>query len=206
MISLPAETVHTGIYRRVPWLSSRTQLSLRQFTHHSKPHTVCCCGCPAGSIGTQTLDIIAEHSDRFELVALAAGGNVQLLAQQVRQFQPALVAVRDAGTRRRPAARSCLHCFNALGEGTPLGEGRAKPRRSDTNPPCVNLRSLSAGKLAEFRELIRDVPRQPEVLVGDEGAVEVARHPDIDAVVTGIVGVRPCSVCSTANAVHSKCC
>ena len=56
----------------------------------------------------------------------------------------------------------------------------------------MNLRSLGAGKLAEFRELIRDVPRQPEILVGDEGAVEVARHPDIDAVVTGIVGGRPC--------------
>ncbi len=37
----------------------------------------------AGSIGTQTLDIIREHKDRFELVALAAGGNVKLLAEQV---------------------------------------------------------------------------------------------------------------------------
>ncbi len=36
-----------------------------------------------GSIGTQTLDIVAEHSDRFEVVALAAGGNVALLAEQV---------------------------------------------------------------------------------------------------------------------------
>jgi hypothetical protein len=37
-----------------------------------------------GSIGTQTLDIIAEHPDKFRLVALAAGSNVELLAQQVR--------------------------------------------------------------------------------------------------------------------------
>jgi hypothetical protein len=36
-----------------------------------------------GSIGTQTLDIIAEHPDKFRLVALAAGSNVELLAQQV---------------------------------------------------------------------------------------------------------------------------
>ena len=36
-----------------------------------------------GSIGTQTLDIVAEHADRFEVVALAAGGNVALLAEQV---------------------------------------------------------------------------------------------------------------------------
>ena len=36
-----------------------------------------------GSIGTQTLDIIREHKDHFELVAIAAGGNVKLLAEQV---------------------------------------------------------------------------------------------------------------------------
>ena len=36
-----------------------------------------------GSIGTQTLDIVNEHGDRFEVVALAAGGNVALLAEQV---------------------------------------------------------------------------------------------------------------------------
>jgi 1-deoxy-D-xylulose-5-phosphate reductoisomerase len=48
-----------------------------------------------GSIGTQTLDIVAEHPDRFEIVALAAGSNVELLAEQVRQFKPKLVALRD---------------------------------------------------------------------------------------------------------------
>lgn len=36
-----------------------------------------------GSIGTQTLDIIAEFPDKFELVALSAGGNIELLAKQV---------------------------------------------------------------------------------------------------------------------------
>jgi 1-deoxy-D-xylulose-5-phosphate reductoisomerase len=40
-----------------------------------------------GSIGTQTLDIIAEHPDKFSLVALSAGSNVELLAQQVGCLQ-----------------------------------------------------------------------------------------------------------------------
>ena len=75
-----------------------------------------------------------------------------------------------------------------------LEERHAKPCHSTAFPSAGSApRSLAAGKLAEFKELIRDVARQPEVLVGDEGAVEVARHPDIDAVVTGIVGVRLCS-------------
>ncbi|KIY94464.1 1-deoxy-D-xylulose 5-phosphate reductoisomerase [Monoraphidium neglectum] len=36
-----------------------------------------------GSIGTQTLDIIAEFPEKFSLVALAAGSNIDVLAKQV---------------------------------------------------------------------------------------------------------------------------
>jgi 1-deoxy-D-xylulose-5-phosphate reductoisomerase len=46
-----------------------------------------------GSIGTQTLDILEHHPDKFRLVGIAAGNNVDLLAQQVRQFQPEIVAI-----------------------------------------------------------------------------------------------------------------
>lgn len=46
-----------------------------------------------GSIGTQTLDIVAEHPDKFRVVALAAGSNVTLLADQVRRFKPKLVSI-----------------------------------------------------------------------------------------------------------------
>jgi 1-deoxy-D-xylulose-5-phosphate reductoisomerase len=49
-----------------------------------------------GSIGTQTLDIAAQYPDQFRIVGLAAGRNVELLAQQVRQFQPLIVAIFDA--------------------------------------------------------------------------------------------------------------
>jgi 1-deoxy-D-xylulose-5-phosphate reductoisomerase len=48
-----------------------------------------------GSIGTQTLDIVAQHPDQFRIVGLAAGRNVALLAQQIRQFRPAIVALCD---------------------------------------------------------------------------------------------------------------
>lgn len=49
-----------------------------------------------GSIGTQTLDIVSQYPDRFRVVGLAAGSNVTLLAEQVRQFRPEIVALRDA--------------------------------------------------------------------------------------------------------------
>jgi len=39
-----------------------------------------------GSIGTQALDVVARHPDRFEVVGLAAGRNAELLAEQSRRF------------------------------------------------------------------------------------------------------------------------
>jgi 1-deoxy-D-xylulose-5-phosphate reductoisomerase len=52
-----------------------------------------------GSIGTQTLEIVASQPNRFEVVALTAGKNVTLLAQQIRQFKPLLVVVGDEAAR-----------------------------------------------------------------------------------------------------------
>jgi 1-deoxy-D-xylulose-5-phosphate reductoisomerase len=48
-----------------------------------------------GSIGVTTLDLVARFPDRFRAVALAAGRNVERLAEQVRQFQPDAVATAD---------------------------------------------------------------------------------------------------------------
>jgi 1-deoxy-D-xylulose-5-phosphate reductoisomerase len=46
-----------------------------------------------GSIGTQTLDIVSEHPDKFRVVGLTAGNNIELLARQIHQFQPEIVAI-----------------------------------------------------------------------------------------------------------------
>ncbi|HAX84782.1 MAG TPA: 1-deoxy-D-xylulose-5-phosphate reductoisomerase [Cyanobacteria bacterium UBA11370] len=48
-----------------------------------------------GSIGTQTLDILSQYPDQFRLVGLAARRNVELLADQIRQFRPEIVAICD---------------------------------------------------------------------------------------------------------------
>ncbi|KOM32810.1 hypothetical protein LR48_Vigan01g236600 [Vigna angularis] len=93
-----------------------------------------------GSIGTQTLDIVAENPDKFKVVALAAGSNVTLLADQIKTFKPQLVAVRNESL------------------------------------------------IAELEEALHDVEQKPEIIPGEQGIVEVARHPDAVSVVTGIVG------------------
>ena len=45
-----------------------------------------------GSIGTQTLEVVRENGD-IEVLALAAGNNIKLLEEQIREFSPRLVAV-----------------------------------------------------------------------------------------------------------------
>jgi 1-deoxy-D-xylulose-5-phosphate reductoisomerase len=41
-----------------------------------------------GSIGTQALDIVRQHPDKFEVIALTANSNWKLLAEQVKEFNP----------------------------------------------------------------------------------------------------------------------
>lgn len=48
-----------------------------------------------GSIGTQTLDVVARHSDRFRVVALAAGSRVSELIEQAHRFRPDVVSCGD---------------------------------------------------------------------------------------------------------------
>ena len=48
-----------------------------------------------GSIGRNVLDVVRQFPEKFQIVGLAAGRNLRLLAEQVRDFQPALVSVQD---------------------------------------------------------------------------------------------------------------
>lgn len=59
-----------------------------------------------GSIGTQTLDIVAHHPDKFRVVGLAAGSNVQLLAEQIRIYKPEIVALGDK--RKLPQLKEAI--------------------------------------------------------------------------------------------------
>ncbi len=95
-----------------------------------------------GSIGRQTLDIVRRFPEQFQVVALAARSNVSLLAQQVQEFQPTLVA-----------------CF----ADTPEAEQAARMH-------------------------------VPQAILGSQGLLEAATHPDVDIVVaatSGLMGLQP---------------
>ena len=70
-----------------------------------------------GSIGEQTLDVVARHRDRFEITALAAGRRVDRLVAQARQFGARLVSVGD------PA--EVAHVRAALGPSVEVVSGDA---------------------------------------------------------------------------------
>lgn len=48
-----------------------------------------------GSIGTQALDVIREHKDEFEIYALTANNNADLLITQAREFMPEVVVIAN---------------------------------------------------------------------------------------------------------------
>lgn len=82
-----------------------------------------------GSIGTQTLDIVREHPERFRATVLTAHSNVQLLARQAREFSPAMVII--AREELEPELRSLLD-----GTGVEVASG------ADAIEQCVARRDV----------------------------------------------------------------
>ena len=67
-----------------------------------------------GSIGRQTLDVVRSLKERFRIVGLAAGKNLDLLAEQVSEFKPefvnySLVGGDEKDTRNRLGAMGCTY-------------------------------------------------------------------------------------------------
>jgi 1-deoxy-D-xylulose-5-phosphate reductoisomerase len=103
-----------------------------------------------GSIGTNTLDVIARHPDRFKVLALSAATQVDLMLSQCAQFAPrfAVMANADAGRLLRDKAAA---------EGLKV-----------------------------------------EVRWGADALLDIAAHPDVDAVMAAIVGAAGLAPCLAA--------
>jgi 1-deoxy-D-xylulose-5-phosphate reductoisomerase len=70
-----------------------------------------------GSIGVNTLDIVQQHPERFAIVGLAAGSNIELLEQQMRRFHPSYVSVFDL-QRAKELRERTSHLGIEVFEGT----------------------------------------------------------------------------------------
>ena len=95
-----------------------------------------------GSIGRSTLSVVESYPDRFEVVALAAGANLESAYEQAIRWKPRVISMASEQDASKLKARLASH-------------GSA----------------------------------ETEVFYGSAGAVKVATHPDVDFVVSAIVGV-----------------
>ncbi|HZG15116.1 MAG TPA: 1-deoxy-D-xylulose-5-phosphate reductoisomerase [Candidatus Bathyarchaeia archaeon] len=59
-----------------------------------------------GSIGKSTLEVVTQHPEKFQVVAMAAGANIELLAEQIHIFKPKVVSVGNE--RSIPSLREML--------------------------------------------------------------------------------------------------
>ena len=79
-----------------------------------------------GSVGTQTLDLVAENPDAYQICALIGGRNVKLLAEQARQFRPEITVISDETLL--PALREALAGSNLAVAGGRGGAGGGWPQ------------------------------------------------------------------------------
>ncbi len=95
-----------------------------------------------GSIGQSTLNVIENNPDRFELVTMAAGSNVESALEQARRWKPKVLSLAS---------------------------------EKDAEQAARKLKAEGLGNI--------------EVVCGQAGTVRVATHPEVDFVVSAIVGV-----------------
>jgi 1-deoxy-D-xylulose-5-phosphate reductoisomerase len=97
------------VFERPPALAAHASIANRK----SKMRNVVLLG-STGSIGTSTVKVAEDLPERFRLIGLAAGNNVELLREQVRKHRPAAISISDPAK-----ARELANEFN----GTPVHAG-----------------------------------------------------------------------------------
>ena len=93
-----------------------------------------------GSIGQSALSVVAAHPDRLSVVALAAGGNAALLAEQVARFRPAVVGMATDTALDELRSRT-----RGIGDLEHLAPGKAGLIAAATHPDVDIVLCASSG-------------------------------------------------------------
>ena len=106
-----------------------------------------------GSIGTNVLRVVDAFPGRFEVVGLAAGRNVEVLAEQVARYRPRVVAVADADALERLSRLVDLSGLRAVTGSEGMVEVATRPETQMVVASAVGAvglvptyRALEAGK------------------------------------------------------------
>ena len=118
-----------------------------------------------GSIGTQTLDVVADRPDEFDVVAIGAARSVGMLIEQASRFRPEVVAIADAslaaeGVAGVPDGTEVLAGPDAMADAAVIAEVAINGVVGFAGLP-VTLATLAAGKrlgLANKESLIAAGP------------------------------------------------
>ncbi|HXG59547.1 MAG TPA: 1-deoxy-D-xylulose-5-phosphate reductoisomerase [Thermoanaerobaculia bacterium] len=102
-----------------------------------------------GSVGRSTLAVVDAFPDRLRVVGLAAGGNIGLLVEQIRQYRPEIVSVRNESDVQRlralvPASVRIVH-----------GEEGAAEVASHPRADCVIAAIVGAAGIAPVHAALR---------------------------------------------------
>ena len=89
-----------------------------------------------GSVGTQTLDIVEQHSCAYRCIALVGGRNVGLLAAQARKFRPEITVIAEDSLLA--ALRAAL-----AGTGLACGAGRAAVLEAAARPADWTMSAIT---------------------------------------------------------------
>ena len=54
-----------------------------------------------GSIGTQALNIVRNRKNDFEIIALSAGSNFELLVKQIQEFKPKFISIKSFDDQKK---------------------------------------------------------------------------------------------------------
>jgi hypothetical protein len=124
------------VFERPPALAAHASIANRK----SKMRNVVLLG-STGSIGTSTVKVAEDLPERFRLIGLAAGNNVELLREQVRKHRPAAISISDPAK-----ARELANEFN----GTPVHAGNEHyPRRTSSSSP-LSARQVCSRRWRRF--------------------------------------------------------
>lgn len=117
----------------------------------------------SGSIGKQTLDVVRQHPDKLRIVGLAVHSNVELLADQAREFGVCKVAVGSCALASAPAASRLKGVLEANAAAQRAGKAQA-------------VEEMQAGEA--FASLA----------FGEAAVAALAQLPEADIVVNALVG------------------
>ena len=146
-----------------------------------------------GSIGRSALSVVDAHPDRLEVVALAAGENVDLLMEQAGKYRPAVLAAGSAEARDRLASR--------LGTGGPrlLPAGRDGLVEAATLAEADIVLCASAGT-AGLEAALAGIDAGKDIALANKEVLVMAGAMMIEAAHRRGVALLP--VDSEHNAIH----